>query len=164
MLGGDYPINATELSILERILEWLKQQKPQQQHSTDSKQTAEAAVTLLSRIDYGQLLADDMTSLQQRFSNLNFAQMLRDKISLCDISTQMRDKHGLLNLRGMQLCIVKVRIIRIYFYFLFFKYIPIRCTIKIFVVFSEFFLEAIFQSRYICIWTILKFIVFLYMP
>ena len=110
MLGGDYPINATELSILERILEWLKQQKPQQQqqHSTDSKQTAEAAVTLLSRIDYGQLLADDMTSLQQRFSNLNFAQMLRDKISLCDISTQMRDKHGLLNLRGMQLCIVKV--------------------------------------------------------
>ena len=127
MLGGDYPINATELSILERILEWLKQQKPQQQHSTDSKQTAEAAVTLLSRIDYGQLLADDMTSLEQRFSNLNFAQMLRDKISLCDISTQMRDKHGLLNLRGMQLCIVKVRIIRIYFYFLFFKYIPIRC-------------------------------------
>ena len=116
MLGGDYPINATELSILERILEWLKQQKPQQQHSTDSKQTAEAAVTLLSRIDYGQLLADDMTSLQQRFSNLNFAQMLRDKISLCDISTQMRDKHGLLNLRGMQLCIVKVRIIGIYFY------------------------------------------------
>ena len=114
MLGGDYPINATELSILERILEWLKQQKPQQQqHSTDSKQTAEAAVTLLSRIDYGQLLADDMTSLQQRFSNLNFAQMLRDKISLCDISTQMRDKHGLLNLRGMQLCIVKVRIIRL---------------------------------------------------
>ena len=148
MLGGDYPINATELSILERILEWLKQQKPQQQHSTDSKQTAEAAVTLLSRIDYGQLLADDMTSLQQRFSNLNFAQMLRDKISLCDISTQMRDKHGLLNLRGMQLCIVKVRIIRIYFYFLFFKYIPIRC-IKIFVMFSEFFFEAIFQSRYV---------------
>ena len=106
MLGGDYPINATELSILERILEWLQQQK----RSSDSKQTAEAAVTLLSRIDYGQLLADDMTTLQQRFSNLNFAQMLRDKISLCDISTQMRDKHGLLNLRGMQLCIVKVRI------------------------------------------------------
>ena len=107
MLGGDYPISATELSILERILEWLQQQK---QRSSDSKQTAEAGVTLLSRIDYGQLLADDMTTLQQRFSNLNFAQMLRDKISLCDISTQMRDKHGLLNLRGMQLCIVKVRI------------------------------------------------------
>ena len=101
LLGGDFPINATELSILECILEWLQQRK-------SDKSIIEIAATLLSRIDYGQLLGEDIMNLQQKFPNLNFAQMLRDKISLCDISTQMRDKHGLLNLRGMQLCIVKV--------------------------------------------------------
>ena len=101
LLGGDFPINATELSILECILEWLQQRK-------SDKSIIEIAATLLSRIDYGQLLGEDIMNLQQKFPNLNFAQMLRDKMSMCDISTKLRDKHGLLNLRGMQLCIVKV--------------------------------------------------------
>ena len=66
-------------------------------------------MTLLSRIDYGQLNTEEIDKVIQRFSNVNMTQIIRDKMSLCDISTKVRDKHGLKNLRGMQLCIVKVR-------------------------------------------------------
>ena len=90
---------------MERILDWLQQRSP---NGDQNGVISSEALTLLSRIDYGQLNSEEMNKIIQGFSNLNLAQIIRDKMSLCDISTKVRDKHGLRNLRGMQLCIVKV--------------------------------------------------------
>ena len=55
LLGGDYPVNASELSILKIILEWLEAAQ-----GTSGKR---AVATLLSRIDFGQINREDLKGI-----------------------------------------------------------------------------------------------------
>ena len=55
LLGGDYPVNASELSILKIILEWLEVAQ-----GTSGKR---AVATLLSRIDFGQINREDLKGI-----------------------------------------------------------------------------------------------------
>jgi len=100
LLGGDYPVNASELSILKIILEWLEAAQ-----GTSGKR---AVATLLSRIDFGQINREDLKGLVSKTQNENVLAMLRDQLIHCDTLIDFRDEQGLLNLRGMQLSIVKV--------------------------------------------------------
>jgi len=100
LLGGDYPVNASELSILKIILEWLENAQ-----GTSGKR---AVATLLSRIDFGQISREDLKGLVGKTQNENVLAMLRDQLMHCDKLIDFRDEQGLLNLRGMQLSIVKV--------------------------------------------------------
>ena len=65
--------------------------------------------TLLSRIDFGQISREDLKGLVGKTQNENVLAMLRDQLMHCDKLIDFRDEQGLLNLRGMQLSIVKVR-------------------------------------------------------
>ena len=64
--------------------------------------------TLLSRIDFGQISQEDLKGLVGKTQNENVLAMLRDQLMHCDKLIDFRDEQGLLNLRGMQLSIVKV--------------------------------------------------------
>ena len=97
-MGGDYPLNATELSILSVILGRL----------TDAQFCKQSAAILLSRIDFGQISGKDLNHLLDSIKNENILAMLREKSTYCDRLTDFRDRQGLLNLRGMQLSVVKV--------------------------------------------------------
>ena len=90
-------MNASELSILDVILTWLGE-----------KSSSRAVATLLSRIDFGQIRQTDLQSLLASTQNENFLSLLREKQLQCDELIHFRDEQGLLNLRGMQLSIVKV--------------------------------------------------------
>lgn len=98
LLGGDFPVNASELSILHVVLAWIQDQGQKS-----------AAETLLSRIDFAQIAQDDLKRLVSATQNENVLTMLREKMLHCDKLVQFRDEQGLLNLRGMQLSIVKVK-------------------------------------------------------
>ena len=100
LLGGDYPVNASELSILQMILQWL-------QKDTDKRSDKTSVATLLSRIDFAQISHEDLKNLPLQ-NDPHIKTMLTDKQKYCDILTHYRDEHGLLNLRGMQLSIVKI--------------------------------------------------------
>ena len=55
LLGGDYPVNASELSILKIILEWLE--------VAQGASGKRAVATLLSRIDFGQINREDLKGI-----------------------------------------------------------------------------------------------------
>ena len=79
------------------ILQWLQK---------DSLQcNKKAAATLLSRMDFAQITAQELQDLK---GEGQVHLMLTDKQKYCDTLTEFRDEHGLLNLRGMQLSIVKI--------------------------------------------------------
>ena len=92
-------MNASELSVLDVILQWLGENSSPQ-----------AVATLLSRIDFGQIRSSDLQGLLKATQNENVLSMLREKQLQCDQLIHFRDEQGLLNLRGMQLSIVKVTI------------------------------------------------------
>lgn len=102
LLGGDFPINASELSILGLVLQWTSQES----------RSSNAFSALLSRIDFAQISQSDLKELVllQQTSNENVSSMLKEKLLQCDQSVEFRDEQGLLNLRGMQLSIVKVKL------------------------------------------------------
>ena len=80
------------------ILQWLQK---------DSlKCDKKAAATLLSRMDFAQITAQELQDLKGQNDQVHL--MLTDKQKFCDTLTEFRDEHGLLNLRGMQLSIVKI--------------------------------------------------------
>ena len=79
-------------------------------HQSDHSFRKKASAALLSRIDYGQIRRSDLFNLSTK-QNENLKEMLIDKgAKLCDALTKLRDNQGLLNLRGMQLSIVKVQV------------------------------------------------------
>jgi hypothetical protein len=100
-LAGDFPVYATELSILVVILNWLQ----------TLEKSSNATTSLLKRIDFGQISRDDLKGLEATLQNDNILHMLKDKRLICDTLTKKRDEVGLLNLRGMQLSIVKVNFV-----------------------------------------------------
>lgn len=99
LLGGDFPINASELSILGLVLQW-----------TSQESRSSSINALLSRIDFAQISQSELKELvlTQQTANENVSSMLAEKLLQCDQSVEFRDEQGLLNLRGMQLSIVKV--------------------------------------------------------
>ena len=84
---------------MKTILQWLQKD--------DLQCNKKAIATLLSRIDFAQITAQDLKELKMRQSD-QIAQMLSDKQKYCDTLIEYRDEHGLLNLRGMQLSVVKI--------------------------------------------------------
>ena len=83
------------------ILQWL------QKDASDKNSDKTSVATLLSRIDFAQISQEDLKHLPLH-QNEQIRAMLTDKEKYCDILTQYRDDQGLLNLRGMQLSIVKI--------------------------------------------------------
>ncbi len=100
LLGGDFPINASELSVLYVVLQWIETSRMNAVETTSN--------VLLSRIDFAQIAQQDLKLLMTQTHNTHVLSLLQDKLSNCDKLIKFRDDYGLLNLRGMTLSIVKV--------------------------------------------------------